>query len=185
MAERAGGGAQDRRGFAGGGRAAHDGRRTNLFGRDDPDSPQWNAAALGAEKRKLAESLIRRLREKLGSGAMLHFGQGKWYPGEPLPRWALQCAWRVDGVPVWENINLIALPEHDYGCDEDDAQEFIEALARRLEVSASNILPAYEDTFYYMWRERKLPVNLDVEDSKLADPRAREELLRVFETRGC
>ncbi len=157
------------------------GGEPTFVGRDDPDSPQWNAAALGPEKRKLAESLIRGLREKLGSGAMLHFGQGKWYPGEPLPRWALQCAWRVDGVPVWENINLIALPEHDYGFDEKDAQEFIEALAYRLEVSASNILPAYEDTFYYMWRERKLPVNLDVADSKLADAREREELLRVFE----
>jgi uncharacterized protein (DUF2126 family) len=112
---------------------------------------------------------------------MLHFGQGKWYPGEPLPRWALQCAWRADGVAVWENIDLIALPERDYGFDEKDAKEFIEALARRLEVSASNILPAYEDTFYYLWRERKLPVNLDVADSKLADARQREELLRVFD----
>jgi len=148
---------------------------------DKPDDPQWNAAALGPEKRKLGESLIRGLREKLAPGALLHFGQGKWYPGEPLPRWALQCAWRADGVPVWENIELIALPEHDYGYGDKDATEFIEALARRLEVRAGNIMPAYEDTFYYLWRERQLPVNLDVADSKIADARQREELMRVFE----
>jgi len=144
-------------------------------------SPQWNAAALGPEKRGLAESLIRGLRKKLAPGSMLHFGQGKWYPGEPLPRWALRCDWRIDGVPIWENIDLIARPEHDYGYTHADAKQFIEALARRLEVNAGNIMPAYEDTFYYLWQERKLPVNLDVADSKLADAREREELLRVFE----
>ena len=71
------------------GRPAHHGRRTPFVGTDDPDSPQWNVAALGPEKRKIAESLIVGLRQKMSPGAMLHFGQGKWYPGEPLPRWAL------------------------------------------------------------------------------------------------
>ncbi len=157
------------------------GGEPTFVGVDDPDSPQWNSMALGPEKRKIAESLIWGLREKMAPGAMLHYGQGKWYPGEPLPRWALQCCWRADGVPVWENIDLIAKSEKDYGFKNEDAKQFMEALARRLEVSASNILAAYEDTVYYMWRERKLPANLDVTDSKLADPRGREELLRVFE----
>jgi hypothetical protein len=73
------------------------GGEPTFVGRDDPDSPQWNAAALGPEKRKLAESLIRGLREKLGSGAMLHFGQGKWnsqYTGsvaDSLPFWAVSA----------------------------------------------------------------------------------------------
>jgi uncharacterized protein (DUF2126 family) len=157
------------------------GGEPTFVGAENPDDPQWNAAALGPEKRKLAESLIRGLREKLAPGALLHFGQGKWYPGEPLPRWALQCAWRADGVPVWENISLIALPEHDYGYGDKDAKDFIEALARRLEVRSTNVMPAYEDTFYYLWQERKLPVNLEVADSKLADARQREELMRVFD----
>ena len=147
---------------------------------DDPDSPQWNIAALGPEKRKAGESLIRGLREKMAPGALLHFGQGKWYPGEPIPRWALNCYWRADGVPVWENVDLIATADKDYAFKKGDAKDFVDALARRLEVSLSNILPAYEDTFYYMWRERKLPVNVDVKDSKLADAREREELIRVL-----
>ena len=117
----------------------------------------------------------------MAPGGLLHFGQGKWYPGEPVPRWALNCCWRADGVPVWENVDLIANAGKNYNYKQSDAKQFIEALARRLEVSATNILPAFEDTVYYMWRERKLPVNLDVKDSKLADPREREELMRVFE----
>ncbi len=157
------------------------GGEPTFVGVDDPDSPQWNVAALGPEKRKLGEGLIRGLREKMSPGAMLHFGQGKWYPGEPLPRWALHCCWRADGVPVWENLDLIASSGKDYGFKQSDAKQFVEALARRLEVSASNILPAYEDTLYYMWRERKLPINVDFKDSKLADAREREELLRVYE----
>jgi len=157
------------------------GGEPTFLGVADPDSPQWNAQALGPEKRKLAGSLIRGLQAKLAPGALLHFGQGKWYPGEPLPRWALQCCWRADGVPVWENIALIAQEEHDYGFGKADAKQLIEALARRLEVSAGNILTAYEDTFYYLWKERKLPVNLNVADSKLADQREREELIRVFD----
>ncbi len=157
------------------------GGEPTFVGADDPDSPQWNIAALGPEKRQLAENLIRGLREKMAPGAMLHFGQGKWYPGEPLPRWALQCYWRADGVPLWENIELIARSEMDYGFKREDARQFMEGLSRRLEVSAADILPAYEDTVYYLWRERKLPVNLDVKDSKLENPREREELLRVFE----
>ena len=157
------------------------GGEPTFVGVDEPDSPQWNGAALGPEKRKLGESLIRGLRTKMAPGAMLHFGQGKWYPGEPLPRWALHCCWRADGVPVWENVDLIATSDKEYGFKKGDAKDFMEALARRLEVSLGNIMPAYEDHIYYMWRERKLPVNVDVKDSKLADAREREELLRVYD----
>ncbi len=157
------------------------GGEPTFVGSEDPDSPQWNIEALGPEKRKAGESLIRGLREKMAPGALLHFGQGKWYPGEPIPRWALSCYWRADGVPVWENVDLIAKSDKDYAFKKGDAKDFAEALARRLEVGLSNILPAYEDTFYYMWRERKLPVNVDVKDSKLDDPRQREELMRVYD----
>jgi uncharacterized protein (DUF2126 family)/transglutaminase-like putative cysteine protease len=157
------------------------GGEPTFVGVADPENPQWNTQALGPEKRQLAGSLIRGLQGKLAPGALLHFGQGKWYPGEPLPRWALQCSWRADGVPVWDNTALIAQEERDYKFGAADAKNFIEALARRLEVSAGNIMPAFEDAVYYMWRERKLPANLDVKDSKLTDPREREELIRVFE----
>jgi uncharacterized protein (DUF2126 family)/transglutaminase-like putative cysteine protease len=156
------------------------GGEPTFVGLDEPDSPQWNVAAMGPLKRERAVALIKRLRDRMAPGALLHFGQGKWYPGEPLPRWALNCYWRSDGVAVWENAALIADDNKDYGFERFDALEFIEALARRLEVSTTNILPAYEDAVYFSWRERKLPINVDIADSKLSDSREREELLRVF-----
>ena len=84
------------------------GGEPTFVGIDEPESPQWNIDALGPMKRTRGLALIQCLREKMAPGALLHYGQGKWYPGEPLPRWALSCYWRVDGVPVWENIDLIA-----------------------------------------------------------------------------
>jgi uncharacterized protein (DUF2126 family) len=119
------------------------GGEPTFVGLDDPESPQWNIEALGPMKRARGLALIRALREKVAPGGLLHYGQGKWYPGEPLPRWALSCCWRVDGVPVWENGDLIAREDQHYGFDAHDALQFIEALARRLEVSVENVLPAY------------------------------------------
>ena len=110
---------------------------------DEPEDPQWNNAALGAMKRSRGLALIRSLREKIAPGAMLHYGQGKWYPGEPLPRWALSCYWRSDGVPVWENVELIASEDKDYGFGVTDALKFVEALSHRLQVSVENLLPVF------------------------------------------
>lgn len=157
------------------------GGEPTFVGIDEPDSPQWSGDAMGPLKRNRAVTLTRRIQEKMAPGALLHFGQGKWYPGEPLPRWALSCHWRTDGVPIWENGHLIAQDDHNDGFSGDDAHRFMEALARRLRVSPGNILTAYEDAFYYLWKERRLPVNVDVTESKLADAREREELARIFE----
>src|SRR5271170_1288337 len=119
------------------------GGEPTFVGIDDPESRQWNLDAMGPLKRIRGLSLIRALREKTAPGAMLHYGQGKWYPGEALPRWALSCFWRTDGVPVWENIQLIAREEEKYKFSTPDARAFMKALTRRLEVSSENILPAY------------------------------------------
>ena len=62
---------------------------------DDMDGEEWNTTALGDMKRRLAGKLLLRLRDRFASGALLHYGQGKLYPGEPLPRWALGCFWRA------------------------------------------------------------------------------------------
>jgi uncharacterized protein (DUF2126 family) len=157
------------------------GGEPTFVGIDDPDSPQWNGDAMGALKRNRAVNLIRRLRDQMAPGALLHFGQGKWYPGEVLPRWSLACFSRLDGVPVWENADLIAQEDKDYGFTTADSQRFIEALSRRLQVNASHVLPAYEDAFYYLWKEQKLPVNVTAVASKMANPRDRNELARVFD----
>ena len=70
----------------------------------------------------------------MGRGALLHYGMGKWYPGEPLPRWILSCYWRADGIPIWEDSALIAAEDFDYGYGPAEAELFIASLARRLSI---------------------------------------------------
>ncbi|MGB6947389.1 MAG: transglutaminase family protein, partial [Bryobacteraceae bacterium] len=148
---------------------------------DNMDGAEWNIAALGPEKRKLAERLLDRLRKRFAPGGLLHYGQGKWYPGEPLPRWALTCFWRTDGVPLWHNRSLLA-EEHlrtDFGPLE--ARHFAETLARRLGLAPEYVNPAFEDPVYYLQKERQLPVNVDPVDNRLSDAGERERLRKVFE----
>jgi uncharacterized protein (DUF2126 family)/transglutaminase-like putative cysteine protease len=120
------------------------GGEPTFVGIDEPESPQWNLEAMGSIKRSLGLVLIRRLRERTAPGGLLHFGQGKWYPGETLPRWAFQCISRLDGVPVWEDADLIARENDGTRFDAADSLRFIEALARRLQVTEQNILAAFE-----------------------------------------
>lgn len=148
---------------------------------DDPDGEEWTSAAMGPNKRKLAVELFLKMQSRFASGALLHFGQGKWYPGEPLPRWALGCYWRKDGVPIWENQQLLAKENTRYTFSAADARKFLEALTRRLQVNESFIMTAFEDVFYYLWKERKLPVNVTPLDSKLANALDRAQMARVFE----
>ncbi len=119
------------------------GGEPTFVGIDEPESPQWNIEALGPIKRTRGLDLIRAIRDKVAPDGLLHFGQGKWYPGEPLPRWALSCYWRSDGVPVWENPALIPREDELSSYKVQDALRFSEALTRRLQVSVENLLPAY------------------------------------------
>ena len=68
---------------------------------DDPDGAEWNTTAMGPDKRRLAIEVYNRLKQKYAPQGLSHFGQGKWYPGEQLPRWSLNCFWRRDGEPIW------------------------------------------------------------------------------------
>jgi uncharacterized protein (DUF2126 family)/transglutaminase-like putative cysteine protease len=120
------------------------GGEPTFVGIDSPESPQWNLAAHGPEKRSAGLALIRAIRQRTAPGALLHLGQGKWYPGEPLPRWAFHCISRKDGVPVWENGELFAEETTDYGYGSPQALAFLQALSRRLGASPENILPALE-----------------------------------------
>ena len=147
---------------------------------DDMDGEEWNTAATGPAKRRLAGALLRRLRDSFAPGGLLHFGQGKWYPGESLPRWAFTCFWRTDGLPLWRDAALLAEDDRDYGYGVADARMFAEALAERLSVGPEHLLTAYEDPLAYVHKERQLPVNVDPEDNKLDDPEERERLRRVF-----
>jgi uncharacterized protein (DUF2126 family)/transglutaminase-like putative cysteine protease len=146
----------------------------------DRDAAEWNTDALGPTKRNYATELLARLREQYGTGGFVHLGQGKWYPGEQLPRWALSLYWRADGEPVWHDPGLFADERDPARYSSDDALRFTQALARKLGLKADFITPGYEDTWYYLWRERKLPVNVDPFDSKLGDELERVRLRRVF-----
>jgi uncharacterized protein (DUF2126 family)/transglutaminase-like putative cysteine protease len=147
---------------------------------DDMDGAEWNTAAMGPNKRRLAGNLMARLRDHFAPGGLLHFGQGKWYPGESLPRWAFACYWRTDGVALWHDPKWVADPEHDYGFTSDDARQFAEALSKRLAVSPHAVIAAYEDPYEYVHKEGLLPYNVDPRDSKLEDAEERERLRRVF-----
>jgi uncharacterized protein (DUF2126 family)/transglutaminase-like putative cysteine protease len=112
---------------------------------DDFDSPQWNTAALGAEKRAQAGALARRLLDRLGRGGVLLETQGKWYPGEPLPRWALEVVWRTDGKPVWTRPDLLADDGPPAGPPSAaDAIAVLRRLASALGVDPAAVMPAHE-----------------------------------------
>ncbi|RZI90740.1 MAG: IMP dehydrogenase, partial [Variovorax sp.] len=146
----------------------------------DRDAAEWNTDALGPTKRGYATELVHKLRAEYGNGGFLHFGQGKWYPGEQLPRWALNIFWRGDGQTLWHDPELFAderVPTH---YTSEDARRFTTVLAHKLGLTERYIQPGYEDVYYYLWRERRLPVNVDPFDSKLDDELERVRLRRVF-----
>ena len=148
---------------------------------DDMEGDEWTTAAVGKNKRQLSETLIKRLRERFTTGGLLHYGQGKWYPGESLPRWSLACYWRNDGQAIWQDDSLIADTDEDQGLNAEDAEIFVHALADQLNVEQNYIVPAFEDVAHFLVRERQLPVNVDPTDPKLKDPEERSRLVRVFQ----
>jgi uncharacterized protein (DUF2126 family)/transglutaminase-like putative cysteine protease len=149
---------------------------------DDRDGAEWNTAALGPTKRKLAGDLIRRLANRGKTGYLLHYGQGKWYPGETLPRWALGCYWRKDGEPLWRNPDLFAGDQDkSRNIDHATAARFAAVLAERLHIDPGYLIPAFEDSWYYLWRERRLPANVNPLSSKLRDAEERARLARLFD----
>lgn len=148
---------------------------------DDMDGEEWNIAALGPLKLKLAGELLKRLKDRFAPGGMLHHGQGKWYPGEPLPRWAFSCYWRVDGKPFWQDASLIADTEVEYGYGTNHAEKFTKGIAEHLGVSPDFALSAYEDHWHYLSEEQRLPDNVDPLQKDLKDPRERSTLARLLD----
>ena len=148
---------------------------------DDMESDQWNTAADGKEKQKLANSLIKKLGEHFGNGGLYHYGQGKWYPSEPTPRWQMALYWRKDGKPIWKNNKLLADYSQHCNYTIDDVRTFMAYLTKMLGVSENNIIAGYEDAFYYLWTERKLPVNIDPANINLKDSLERRTLMEQLD----
>ncbi|MDD1629602.1 MAG: transglutaminase family protein [Methylococcaceae bacterium] len=149
---------------------------------DDMEGDEWNTHADGANKRERAQQLTIRLRDVFAKGAMLHYGQGKWYPGEPLPRWQYGIFWRKDGTPVWRNPALLADINKDYGHSVKQAQKFIHQISQRLGVHSRYIVTAFEDNFYYLWQEGTIPENIDPLKSNLKDSIERKTLTKLLDT---
>jgi len=148
---------------------------------DDMESPQWNTEALGADKLRLAKDLLLKLRESFAPGGLLHYGQGKWYPGEEIPRWALGCFWREDGHSLWHNPELLARVDKDYGHGPEDAKRFSDCLAGKLGLATEYVLDAYEDALYYLMTEQALPDNVDPLKFNLKDSLERRRLAKLLQ----
>ncbi|MBS9476851.1 transglutaminase family protein [Ancylobacter radicis] len=147
---------------------------------DDYQGAEWNTSAVGPTKRMRADDLIRRLRKRFAPGGMLHYGQGKWYPGESLPRWTFSLYWRKDGKPIWRDPTLVAT-ENVTGATVDQAHGFTENLATRLGLDPVYVEPAYEDPGHWILKEGDLPENVTTQESRLDDPEERSRIARIFE----
>jgi uncharacterized protein (DUF2126 family) len=148
---------------------------------DDFESGEWNTDAVGPTKRARADALIRRLREKIAPGGFIHYGQGKWYPGETLPRWTFSLFWRRDGEPVWRDPSLVAKEGEPTQIAEGDAEKFLVTLATNLGLGGDTVAPAFEDPADWILKEASLPDNVDPLNNELKDAEARARMARVFE----
>ena len=149
---------------------------------DDMESDQWNTAADGPEKRALADTLSRKLLSSFGKGGMLHYAQGKWYPGEPVPRWQTSIIWRKDGKNIWKDPTLFADMNSSYSYTNEDALKFLYTLSLTLGVSNENIVDAYEDPLHYIMKEASLPLDIDPLNCDLDDALDRRTTRKSIES---
>ncbi|MEM5582785.1 transglutaminase family protein [Roseibium sp. AS2] len=148
---------------------------------DDFEAEEWNTDAVGPTKRDKADALIRRLRKRFAPGGFLHYGQGKWYPGETLPRWTFSLFWRRDEKPIWNDPDLIAEEGGDTGADAEKSEALLQQIARKLEVDPQYVVPAFEDPAVWLVKEASLPENVTPDNSELEDAEARHRIARVFD----
>jgi len=144
------------------------------------DGLEWNFTALSPEKQMRGEKLLLRLRDRFASGALLHYGQGKWYPGESLPRWAYGCYWRKDGDPIWSKDDLVAETGRNYNVTPEQSGHFLRRLADRLNLDPKYVRDAYEDIYHYLFEEARLPYNVSALDARIKTEEDRARLARVF-----
>jgi uncharacterized protein (DUF2126 family)/transglutaminase-like putative cysteine protease len=141
---------------------------------DDMEGAEWNVTAHSEKKLALATDLFLRMQQQYAPGGLLHYGQGKWYPGEPLPRWALSCYWRPDGQPLWQDATLLATKSTTLA--KDITKIFAEKLAKNLSLHADYAMPAYESIWRTIRDESQLPINIDPASPDLKDATSRASI---------
>lgn len=107
---------------------------------DDMEDEQWTTGALGEEKRERAELLLQRLQKRFAANGILHYGQGKWYAGEALPRWCLSCFWRKDGELICE------ADDSSQSTDVANLETFIKNLCSNLALDHNFVRPAFSSS---------------------------------------
>jgi uncharacterized protein (DUF2126 family)/transglutaminase-like putative cysteine protease len=147
---------------------------------DDMEAKEWNTAADGPQKRKLGADLIKRLKNQFAPNGYIHKGQGKWYPGEPLPRWQYSAYWRNDGKPIWQDDSRLDIGDGESHYTIEDAHRLTKELTKFLNIPEAHIHPAKEDVFYFLWEENKVPVNIDPHQINLNDSLERQKLAELL-----
>lgn len=158
---------------------------------ENTEAPEWNTDADGPHKRTLAHALFSRMCEHFSPGGVRLYGQGKWYPGEPLPRWQYTSYWRKDGVPLWCDPQWLAKPvgllgandeasDEPAGATEKDAQRLLATICSALHLPEHYLITTYEDVAYYVWREQQLPVDIDPTRANLKDGLERQRLAALL-----
>ena len=149
---------------------------------DNQVDDEWTIEADGPHKRQRAADLAARLKKVWAPNGLVQWGQGKWYPGEPLPRWQIALHWRADGQPLWRDEALLADPwsDDDRDMDPGAARRVLEEIAVGLGLPASQVRPAYDDPLSRLAAKVRLPAgDAVVPEDDLEDdsPAARAALL--------
>jgi uncharacterized protein (DUF2126 family)/transglutaminase-like putative cysteine protease len=153
----------------------------------DMEADEWTVAPDGPSKRELSWRLSGQLAERFAPGGLIQFGQGKWYPGEPLPRWQISILWRADQEPLWLAPELLADPWAPGDSGAEDARALLLEIANRLGIDVEYCLPAYEDPLDRLAAEALLPdgppppYDVDPTDPALAEPDARAQIVAALD----
>ena len=157
---------------------------------DNQVDPEWTTDADGPHKRQRASALAARLKKVWAPQGVVQRNQGKWYPGEPLPRWQIGLHWRTDGKPLWTDDALLADPwptePEAVAIAPDVGAQVLGAIADGLGLPASQVRPVYEDALGRLANAVRRPAGEPVaaEDDLEADAADRRAALmaRLDET---
>ncbi|GAA5220327.1 transglutaminase family protein [Membranihabitans marinus] len=128
---------------------------------ENMDAEEWNQSADGEEKREKGYNLALKMKAAMAPKGMIHQGQGKWYPGEPIPRWQYVIYWRKDQYPLWKNDKWLANPNRELDTSMEEGRKFLNTLSHHLGLTESIVQPVYEDIYYFLWEQSKLPLGTD------------------------